>query len=55
MDKLAVQSRYTRINSWYGPPRLVRFSARLVRQFTGSAHESARATKGRDGRKAADR
>jgi hypothetical protein len=39
MDKLAVQSRYTRINSWYRAPRLVRFSNRLVRQMTRSDRE----------------
>jgi hypothetical protein len=33
MDKFVVQSRYTRINSWYRAPRLVRFSDRLVRQM----------------------
>ena len=42
MDKLAVQSRYTRINSWYRAPRLVRFSDRLVRQMIRGGRESAR-------------
>jgi hypothetical protein len=42
MDKLAVQSRYTRINSWYRAPRLVRFSDRLVRQMTRSGREFVR-------------
>jgi hypothetical protein len=43
MDNLAVQSRYTRINSWYRAPRLVRFSDRLVRQMTRSRREFVRA------------
>jgi hypothetical protein len=45
MDKLAVQSRYTRINSWYRAPRLVRFSDRLVRQMTRSGREFVRDAK----------
>jgi hypothetical protein len=45
MDKLAVQSRYTRINSWYRAPRLVRFSDRLVRQMTRSDREFVRTAK----------
>jgi hypothetical protein len=52
MDKLAIQSRYTRINSWYRAPRLIRFSDRLVRQLIKSGHESARAATGGDRRKA---
>jgi glucose/arabinose dehydrogenase/mono/diheme cytochrome c family protein len=43
MDKFAVQSRYTRINSWYRAPRLVRFSDRLVRQMTRSRPDPVRA------------
>lgn len=43
MDKWAVQSRYTRINSWYRAPRLVRFSDRIVRQMVKSKREVARA------------
>jgi hypothetical protein len=39
MDKLAVQSRYTRINYWYRPPHVVRFSNHLIRQLLKSGEE----------------
>jgi hypothetical protein len=48
MEKLAVQSRYTRVNSWYRAPRNVRFSDRLVRQMIRIGRESARAATGGD-------
>jgi hypothetical protein len=45
MERLAVHSRYTRINFWYRAPRLVRFSDRLVRQVTRSGGEFLPAAK----------
>lgn len=55
MVELAVQSRYTRTNSWYRAPRLIRFSDRLIRQLIKSGHKSARAATGGDRRKANQR
>jgi hypothetical protein len=49
MDKLAVQSRYTRINSWYRAPRLIRFSDRLVQQMIKGGGGSARSASGEPG------
>jgi hypothetical protein len=46
MDKLAVQSRYTRINYWSRAPHVVRFSDHLIRQMIKSGRESARAATG---------
>ena len=41
MDKLAVQSRYTRINYWYRAPHAIRFSDHLIRQMIKSGQESS--------------
>jgi hypothetical protein len=41
MDKLAVQSRYTRINDWYRAPHAIRFSNHLIRQMMKSGQESS--------------
>jgi hypothetical protein len=40
MDKLAVQSRYTRINYWYRAPHGIRFSDHLIRQMLKSGQEA---------------
>ena len=45
MDKLAVQSRYTRINYWDRAPHAVRFSNHLIRQMTKSGQESSNITR----------
>jgi len=41
MDKLAVQSRYMRINDWYRAPHVIRFSNHLIRQMIRSGQESS--------------
>jgi hypothetical protein len=41
MDKLAVQSRYTRINDWYRASHAIRFSNYLIRQMIKSGQNSA--------------
>jgi hypothetical protein len=41
MDKLAVQSRYTRINYWYRAPHVIRFSDHLIRQMIKGGQEAS--------------
>jgi hypothetical protein len=41
MDKLAVQSRYTRVAYWHPAPHVIRFSNHLIRQMAKSGQGSA--------------